>query len=82
MSCVSREISNDWHVSVVFTLPLPYMDSHKVTATMGLNFLFLFVYFVLFLRPGGPQIFRKNDLKILGARKSIRSKFPTKDRQI
>jgi hypothetical protein len=83
-SCVSFEISNDWHVLVIFTsvLPLLCMDSHEVTATMGLNVFVLFVHFVLFLRPGGPQIFRKNNRKILGARKSTRSKFPAKDRHI
>lgn len=82
--CVSIEICNDWHVLVVFTLTLPLLctDSHKVTATVGLNSLSLFVYFVQFFRPGGPQIFRKNDRKILGARNSTRSKFRTTDRQI
>lgn len=66
----------------LLTLPLLCVDSHKVTATMGLKIIFLFVYFVLFSRPGGPQIFRKNDLKILVARKSTRNKFRAKDRQI
>ena len=82
--CVSHEISNDWHVLVVFTLtsPLLCMDSNRVTATTGFNFLFLFVYFLLLLRPGGPRIFLKNDLRIWGARKSTRSKFLTKDRQV
>jgi hypothetical protein len=84
VSCVSFEISSDWNVWVVFTLTLPLLcvDYHKVTATVGFKLLFLFVYFFILSRTGCPKIFRKNVLKILGARKSAKSKFRSKERHI